>query len=89
MQQFLQLGEMEKVSTILQHGKLITQHLRTRQRIFIYHLDMFYVSAAYSIPGDMLMGIECFAEMARQIPDGRRQLIAIHPAERQYHTPEP
>lgn len=88
IQQFLQLGEMEQVSTILQRGKLITQHLHTGARVFVYHLETFYVSAAYSIMNDELIDIECFIEVSRNIPGNRRKQINIHPAERQYHTPE-
>jgi hypothetical protein len=88
MEQFCQLSEMEKVSSIMQSGILVAQELDVECRIFVYRLESFYVSASYSVPGDQLSAIECFLKEDKIIPAYRRQLDAVNPAEREYETPE-
>lgn len=79
---------MEKVSTILQYGRLLAQSTEKNSRIFLYKLETFYVSACYRIPNDQLMEICCFKD-ANQLPMlFYRHIMVTHPAEREYKTPE-
>jgi hypothetical protein len=87
IEQFILLNEMEKVSTILQLGRLVSLNTEKKCRIFIYHIDTFYVAACYSIIDDHLTSIQCFQEPAEVLINIRRQ-FSIHPAERQYQLPQ-
>ena len=88
LQQFLELNEMEKVCAIMESGRLMAQKLEPGTRIFLYRLESFYVSACYSLNGDQLTEITAYIDTDQSIPHFRKFLISIHPAERQYDTPE-
>lgn len=88
LQQFLELNEMEKVCAIMETGRLLAQKLEPETRIFLYRLDTFYVSASYSMVTDQLTDIIAFIDVDQSIPHFRKFLISIHPAERQYDTPD-
>ena len=88
LQQFLELNEMEKVCAIMETGTLLAQKLEPETRIFLYRLDTFYVSASYSMVTDQLTEITAFIDVDQSIPHFRKFLISIHPAERQYDTPD-
>jgi hypothetical protein len=88
LDQFRQLNEMEKVSAIMQHGHLMAQNVENNSRIFLYTMQGFYVSAAYSTLTDQLEHIECFLQTNQQIPHYRKMLISVHPAGRQEPEPE-
>lgn len=88
MQQFRQLDEMEKVSAIMKSGTLMAQNLQGNQRIFVYRFQSFYISASYSVTDDQLIEIKSFPAAGHLVPEYRRQMIAINPAEREYETPE-
>jgi hypothetical protein len=88
IEQFLELNEMEKLCAIMESGKLMAQKLEPDTRIFLYRLQTFYVSACYCISTDQLTGITAFVDVEETMPHFRKFLISIHPAERQYDTPE-
>jgi hypothetical protein len=88
IQQFLELNEMEKVCAIMESGKLMAQKLEPETRIFLYRLENFFVSACYSLCDDLLTEITAYVDVNQNIPHFRKFLISIHPAERQYDTPE-
>lgn len=88
LQQFLELNEMEKMCAIMESGRLMAQKLEPDTRIFLYRLDTFYVSACYSLQNDQLTEITAYIDVDQSIPHFRKFLISIHPAERQYDTPE-
>lgn len=88
LQQFLELNEMEKVCAIMETGRLLAQKLEPETRIFLYRLDTFFVSASYSMVTDQLTDITAFIDVDQSIPHFRKFLISIHPAERQYDTPD-
>lgn len=88
VQQFLELNEMEQVSAVMQSGRLIAQRVESETRIFLYRFETFYVSACYLITNDHLTGITAYIDTDRSIPHFRKFLSSIHPAERQYDTPE-
>jgi hypothetical protein len=86
VEQFRLLNELEKVSAILQHGRLMAQNVEDDSRIFLYRLESFYVSACYS--NDQLSEITCYLDVDQAIPHFRKQFISINPAEREYNLPE-
>lgn len=86
--EFLALNEMEKLCAIMESGKLIAQKCETENRVFLYRLENFYVSACYSLEDDLLTEITAFADAGQNVPHFRKFLISIHPAERHYDTPE-
>ena len=88
IQQFLELNEMEKVCAIMESGKLMAQKLEPETRIFLYRLENFFVSECYSLCDDLLTEITDYVDVDQNIPHFRKFLISIHPAERQYDTPE-
>lgn len=88
IQQFLELNEMEKMSIIMQSGRLITQRIESGTRIFLYRVESFYVSACYQLTNDQLAEISAYVEIDQSVPQVRKFLSSIHPAERQYDTPE-
>jgi hypothetical protein len=88
MQQFQQLDEIEKLSVILQSGRLLAQNIEENKRIFLYRLGSFYVSATYSTSDDSLTELTTFLELDQTAPHFRKLLITINPAEREYDTPE-
>ena len=88
MQQFVDSNEMEKMCAIMESGILIAQKLEPKTRIFLYRLDNFFVSACYSLEDDLLTEITAYIDVDQTIPHFRKFLISIHPAERQYDTPE-
>ena len=88
IQQFLDLNEMEQVCAIMESGKLMAQKLEPDTRIFLYRLETFYVSACYSLQNDLLTEITAYIDADQTLPQFRKFLVSIHPAERQYDTPE-
>lgn len=88
MQEFERLNEMEQLSTILQLGKLVSQLLEEECRVFLYRLDSFYVAVSYISDSDQLKEIHLFARLEDACPHLRTHLASIHPAERNYSTPE-
>jgi hypothetical protein len=88
MEQFYQLEEMEQMSAIMQFGHLMAQHNDDNKRVFLYHLESFYVSATYLQPSDQLCDISCFLEANQLIPHYRKHIILINPAERRVATPD-
>lgn len=87
LDQFQLLEELEKVSAILEHGRLMAQNIESGSRIFLYKMDSFYVAANYS-PADQLTGISCFVAIDQAVPHFRRQLFLVNPAEREFHRDE-
>ena len=88
IEQFLELNEMEKLCAIMESGKLMAEKLEPDTRIFLYRLQSFCVSACYCISTDQLTEITAFVDVEETMPHFRKFLISIHPAERQYDTPE-
>lgn len=88
MQEFEQLSEMEQLSTILQLGKLVSQHPEDECRVFLYRLDNFFVAVSYICDNDQLKAIHLFASLEDACPHLRSHHAGIHPAERNYSTPE-
>jgi hypothetical protein len=88
MEQFHELGEMEKVSAIMQFGRLMAQNTENNKRLFLYRFETFYATAEYEQPNDQLIEINCYLEVEQTVPHFRKHLISIHPAEREYDTPE-
>lgn len=88
IQQFSDLNEMEKVCAIMESGILMAQKLEPETRIFLYRLENFFVSACYSLDTDLLTDISAYVDVDQTIPHFRKFLVSIHPAERQYDTPE-
>ena len=88
IQQFLDLNEMEQVCVIMKSGKLMAQKFEPDTRIFLYRLETFYVSACYSLQNDLLTEITAYIDTDQSLPHFRKFLVSIHPAERQYDTPE-
>lgn len=88
LQQFHELPELEKLSAIMQFGRLKAQNIEEDTRIFLYRMDTFYVSASYLHPSDQLKEINCYIDIDQSVPHSRKQLISINPAEREYDTPE-
>ena len=88
IQQFLDLNEIEQVCAIMESGKLMAQNLEPDTRIFLYRLETFYVSACYSLQNDLLTEITAYIDADLSLPHFRKFLVSIHPAERQYDTPE-
>lgn len=88
LEEFYQLPEMEKLSAIVQYGRLMAHNIEDDSRIFLYRLESFYVSASYAKQGDTLMEINCFLDIDQAVPHSRKHLISINPAEREYETPE-
>lgn len=88
IQQFLELSEMDQLCAIMESGKLMAQKLEPDTRIFLYRLQTFYVSACYCISTDQLSEITAYVDVEDSLPHFRKFLISIHPAERQYDTPE-
>jgi hypothetical protein len=86
LDQFQILEEVEKLSAILEHGRLVAQHIENNNRVFLYRLDSFYVSANYS--ADQLADITCFVAIDQATPHFRKQLFLINPAEREFHRDE-
>lgn len=84
IQQFRQMDVMDKVSAIMQFGRLMAQDTEEKKRIFLYRLESFYVSTSYVQPGDQLSEINCYLEVNQLIPHFRKHLISINPAEREY-----
>lgn len=66
----------------------MAQNLEENTRIFLYRLDLFYVSASYSTTNDQLIDITTYLNVDLSVPHFRKFLISIHPAEREYDTPE-
>lgn len=87
IQQFHQLDVIDKVSAIMQYGRLMAQNTEDQKRVFLYHLESFYVSTSYILPDDQLSEINCYLEVNQMIPHFRKHLISINPAEREYSTP--
>ncbi|MEO8583745.1 MAG: hypothetical protein ABI415_08100 [Flavitalea sp.] len=85
--QFVHFEEMEKISAIMQYGHLIAQNADDQSRIFIYRIEKFFVRAAYSRTTDQLEEINCYLEVHKSIQHYRKLLIDVHPAEREYTTP--
>jgi len=88
IQEFLELNEMDKMNIIMQSGRLINQRVETGTRIFLYRVESFYVSACYHTTSDQLTEIFAYIETDQSVPHFRKSLTSIHPAERQYDTPE-
>ena len=88
LDQFVKFNEMEKVSAIIQYGQLLAQNVDNNSRIFFYRLESFFVSASYSRVTDQLEEINSFHEASHSVLHFRKLLISIHPAEREYTTPE-
>jgi hypothetical protein len=87
LHEFQLLEELEKVSAILEHGRLMAQNTEYESRIFLYKMDSFFVAANYS-PSDQLTDITCFVEIDQAVPHFRKQLFMINPAEREFHRDE-
>ncbi len=81
-QQFSRLSDLEQVSTILELGHLMGQNVEDDQRVFLYRIESFYVSASYSLT-DQLKEITCFLDADQATPHFRKHLISINPAERE------
>ncbi|MBO9572188.1 MAG: hypothetical protein J7497_08270 [Chitinophagaceae bacterium] len=88
MEEFHQLDEAEQMSAIMQFGHLLAQSSGDNKRVFLYHLDTFYVSATYLQPGDQLLEIKCFLEADQHCPHHRKHLTMINPAERKVTMPD-
>ena len=88
LQQFVELGDLEKVCAIMESGKLMAQKLEPGTRVFLYRLQTFFVTACYSLDTDQLTDIAAYVDVDQSTPHFRKYLISIHPAERQYDTPE-
>jgi len=88
IKQFLELNELEKLCAIMETGKLMAQKLEPDTRIFLYRLQTFYVTACYSLLNDQLTEISAYFDVEDSLPHFRKFIISIHPAERQYDTPE-
>ena len=86
--QFHELNEIEKLCAIMESGRLIAQKLEPDTRIFLYRFQTFFVSACYCISTDQLTEITAYVDVEESLPHFRKFLISIHPAERQYDTPE-
>jgi len=86
--EFTDLDDLDKVTAIMQYGHLIAQHAEENSRVFFYRVEGFYVSATYSLPNDQLTGICCFQEDNQEQLHFHKKLTAIHPAERNYSTPD-
>jgi hypothetical protein len=86
--EFNELNELDQVSAIMQYGRLMAQNIEDECRVFLYRVETFYVSATYSRPNDLLTGIVCYLEVNQEIPHSQKKLLSIHPAERNYQTPE-
>ena len=84
----VELIELEKLCAIMESGRLMAQKLEPETRIFLYRMQTFYVSACYSIETDQLTEITAYIDVEESMPHFRKFLISIHPAERQYDTPE-
>ena len=88
IQEFLDLNELEKLCAIMESGRLIAQRHESETRNFLYRLESFYVTACYTIANDQLAEITAYIDTDQTVPHFRKFLISIHPAERQYDTPE-
>lgn len=88
IQQFHEMDVIEKVSAIMQYGRLMAQNTEERKRVFLYRIESFYVSTCYNEPDDQLSEINCYLEVNQSIPHFRKHFISINPAEREYDTPE-
>jgi hypothetical protein len=86
--EFTVLSDLDKVTAIMQYGHLIAQHAEENSRVFFYRMEGFYVSATYSLPNDQLTGICCFRGADEEQLHFHKKLTAIHPAERNYSTPD-
>jgi hypothetical protein len=84
--QFQLLEEVEKLSVILEHGRLVAQQIESDNRLFLYRIDAFYVAANYC--SDQLAGITCFMAIDQAMPHFRKQLFMVNPAEREFHRDE-
>ena len=84
LDQFRLANEIEKVSAILEHGRLMAQSIEDDSRIFLYKIEGFYVSACYASDNDQLTDITCFLEVDQSVPHFRKQLIQVNPAEREF-----
>ena len=82
LDQFRQLNDIEKVSTILEYGRLIAQSVDDCSRTFLYKIDSFFVSASYTNGSDELSEITCYLEVDQSVPHFRKRIISIDPAER-------
>jgi hypothetical protein len=82
--QFRKMDVLDKVSAIMQYGRLMAQNTEEKKRFFLYHLESFYVSTCYSEPDDQLSEINCYREVDQSIPHFRKHLTCINPAEREY-----
>ncbi len=82
LQQFLELDETDQMAALIEFGNLLAQHTEDNKRIFIYHLDSFYVSASYHSTTDQFCGITCYQEMNDLVFHHRKNIMLINPAER-------
>ena len=84
---FAQLTEMEQISVIMEHGTLISQHLRNEERVFLYSIDNFFISASYSLLSDRLMEVGSYLELGQMIRAERIFAGSKNPAERVLTAP--
>lgn len=87
-EQFDGLSEIEKVSAILQYGRLTAQSADSDSKIFLYRMESFYVTAAYRGSDDRLVEITCFTSKSELSPHFRKHTDGVNPAEREYNRPE-
>jgi hypothetical protein len=87
LHQFQLLEELEKVSAILEHGRLMAKNVENESTLFLYRVDSFFVAANYS-RADQLTEITCFVEIDQALPHFRKQLFMTNPAEREFHRDE-
>jgi hypothetical protein len=82
MHDFNNLDEIEQMSAIMQLGSLVAENTEGEKRIFLYHIETFYVAASYFHANDQLSDIKCYLEINQLIPHHRKQLHTVNPAER-------
>ena len=87
LQDFTALNELDQLTAILQHGKLMAQNVEDDSRFFLYRMESFFVLTNYSSIDDQLKNITCFLEVDQAIPHFRKKIFSINPAERLYETP--
>lgn len=72
----------------MQYGRLLAQNTEEGRLVFLYRVQTFYVAAAYERLEGQLAEITSYVDVDQLVPHYRKHLISIHPAEREYDTPE-
>lgn len=82
LQQFHELDETDQMAALIEFGNLLAQHTEDNKRIFIYHMDSFYVSTSYHLETDQFCDISCYQEINNLVLHHRKNIVLINPAER-------